>query len=196
MNRSTRESLYAMVCCALMTALSVVLGRFADIPITIAGVFALNLSFGLAPVILSGLIFGPSWGFLTGFLADFIGAIAFPKGAYMPLFSLTYALAGFTPALITMSADELRAWIRNPLIPTDAALNRACRSYWRMLVSVAISQTLFSVGLNSLIISTLYGAAFKTLLPARLAAQLALIPLFTLVCHYLCKLYRQQIRKR
>ena len=93
-----RKILLAMITSALLTAVSVVLGRFASIPVNLMGIFALNFGFGLAPVILSGLLFGPTWGFLTGFLADLIGALAFPKGAYVPLFSLTYALAGFTPA--------------------------------------------------------------------------------------------------
>lgn len=184
-----------MVSCAFLTALSVVLGRFASIPVTLLGVFALNFGFGLAPVILSGLLFGPSWGFLTGFLADLIGALAFPKGAYVPLFSLTYALAGFTPALLAMGFPGVRAWLRQPLFPTDAAQDVACRSYPRLLLAVAISQLLFSVGLNSLFIALLYGRSFWALLPTRLAAQVVLIPLFALLCRFLCRLYRRSFRK-
>ena len=184
-----------MITSALLTAVSVVLGRFASIPVNLMGIFALNFGFGLAPVILSGLLFGPTWGFLTGFLADLIGALAFPKGAYVPLFSLTYALAGFTPAALAAGLPGLKKWIRNPIMPTDAAMDTACGSYLRLLVCVGISQILFSVGLNSLFISMLYGRSFLALLPARLLAQVVLIPLFAFICRYLCRLYRRSFGK-
>ena len=183
-----------MITCALLTALSVILSRFASIPVNLMGIYALNFGFGLVPVILAGLLFGPTWGFLTGFLADLVGALAFPKGAYVPLFGLTYGLAGFTPAALAMGLPALKRWIRNPLIPTDAAMDTACGSYLRLLVCVGISQIVFSVGLNSLFIALLYGRSFWGLLPARLIAQIVLIPLFAFICRYLCRLYRNAFR--
>jgi len=187
---------YTMVVCALLTALSVVFSRFAGIPVHIAGVYALRLSFGLVPVIFAGIAFGPGWGFLTGFLADMVGALLFPSGAYMPLFSFTYGFAGFLPPVLCATREEFMRWLSHPihanLLPQDTSL----KSYPRLLFAIGISQLINSVLLNSLIISLLYGRAFMALLPARLLTQLILIPVFAVLCRVLYALYRRAVPYR
>jgi ECF transporter S component (folate family) len=64
MNQSS--SVRVTVFCGLFIALSVVLTRLASVTVPIAGFPSVRLGFGLAPVILAGVLFGPGAGFLVG----------------------------------------------------------------------------------------------------------------------------------
>lgn len=57
----------------LLTAVSIVLTRFFGVMLPIAGANALRLSFGEAPVMLAGVLFGPASGALAGVAADLVG---------------------------------------------------------------------------------------------------------------------------
>lgn len=85
---------------ALLVAISIILARFASIMIPIAGFNALRISFALVPIMLSGIMFGPFVGALTGALADVIGSLLFPMGAFHPGLTLTSALNGAIAGLM------------------------------------------------------------------------------------------------
>ena len=71
----------AMVTCALLTAVSVVLARFLiPTPNEVT-----RFSLEAVPIFLAGMLFGPLPGALTGFAADFIGCLFSPYG-YNPIF--------------------------------------------------------------------------------------------------------------
>ena len=71
----------AMVTCALLTAVSVVLARFLiPTPNEVT-----RFSLEAVPIFLAGMLFGPLPGALTGFAADFIGCLFSPFG-YNPNF--------------------------------------------------------------------------------------------------------------
>jgi len=73
----------------LLTAISIVLTRVFGFIIPIAGVGALRISFGEIPIMLSGILFGPVAGAVTGVAADLIGyAINSHGGAFFPGFTL------------------------------------------------------------------------------------------------------------
>ena len=57
----------------LLTAVSIVLTRVFGVMVPIAGVGALRLSFGEIPIMLTGVLFGPLPGALTGIAADVVG---------------------------------------------------------------------------------------------------------------------------
>ena len=66
----------AMVTCALLTAVSVVLARFLiPTPNEVT-----RFSLEAVPIFLAGMLFGPLPGALTGFAADFIGCLFSPYG--------------------------------------------------------------------------------------------------------------------
>ena len=57
----------------VLTAVSIVLTRFFGVIVPIAGANALRLSFGEAPIMLAGVLFGPAGGALAGVAADLVG---------------------------------------------------------------------------------------------------------------------------
>lgn len=87
----------SLVAASLLTAISIILTRVFSIMIPIAGIQGLRVGFGGIPIIMSGILFGPLVGALTGTTADLIGFIINPMGPYFPGFTLTAALSGFIP---------------------------------------------------------------------------------------------------
>ena len=152
MRFSTRK-LTAM---GLLIALEIVLSRFLSIN-------AWNIKIGLSflPVAAAGILLGPLEAGIVGALADFLGALLFPIGAYFPGFTLTAFLTGLVYGLFL----------------------RGGRSFWRVAAAVGINQGVLSLLLNTLWISLLYGSPYGPLLATRLvqcailtAVQAALIP--------------------
>lgn len=86
--RSTRTITYMSVFIALSVVINTM--RFGSI------------SFGGFPIIYSGLVLGPVNGFIVGGVSDVLAFIVRPSsGGYNILFTLTSALTGFIPAIIT-----------------------------------------------------------------------------------------------
>lgn len=86
--RSTRTITYMSVFIALSVVINTM--RFGSI------------SFGGFPIIYSGLVLGPVNGFIVGAVSDVLAFIVRPSsGGYNILFTLTSALTGFIPAIIT-----------------------------------------------------------------------------------------------
>ncbi len=87
---------------SMFIAMSVVLTRFASIRLAIGGVEGVRIGFGTFPIILGGMLFGPSWGGAIGALADVIGFSLSPGGPYFPHFTLTSALYGVIPGILAL----------------------------------------------------------------------------------------------
>ena len=142
---------------ALLTALEIVLSRFLSI-----SAWNTKIGFAFVPVALAAMLLGPVYAGIVGALADFVGAILFPVGAYFPGFTLTAFLMGACYGLFLYKKQ----------------------SFPRILGAVALHQLALSLLLNTLWISILYGSPFYPLLLSRLpqcailgAVQLVVIPL-------------------
>ena len=142
---------------ALLTALEIVLSRFLSI-----SAWNTKIGFAFVPVALAAMLLGPVYAGIVGALADFVGAILFPVGAYFPGFTLTAFLMGACYGLFLHKKQ----------------------SFLRILGAVALHQLALSLLLNTLWISILYGSPFYPLLLSRLpqcailgAVQLVVIPL-------------------
>ena len=138
----------AMVTCALLTAVSVVLARFLiPTPNEVT-----RFSLEAVPIFLAGMLFGPLPGALTGFAADFIGCLFSPFG-YNPIFCLP-------PILYGLWAGLLRRYVwRRPTV-------------WRVALAVFPAAALGSVLWQSMALALVYGGAarwpyFLTRLAAR-----------------------------
>lgn len=81
--------LKAMVTCAALIAAAIVLSRFLSI-----NAWNLKIGFTFVPVFIAAYLYGPIGGAVVGGIADFIGAILFPIGAYFPGFTLTCVITG------------------------------------------------------------------------------------------------------
>lgn len=92
-----------LVGASLLTGISIILTRVFSIMIPLAGLPALRFGFGAVPIIISGIIYGPIAGGLTGIVADLLGVMLNPQGgAFFPGFTLSAALRGVIPGLIYM----------------------------------------------------------------------------------------------
>ena len=112
----------AMVTCALLTAVSVVLARFLiPTPNEVT-----RFSLEAVPIFLAGMLFGPLPGALTGFAADFIGCLFSPYG-YNPIFCVP-------PILYGLCAGLFRPWLTRRCSPLRLAAARKPRTFspgWR-----------------------------------------------------------------
>lgn len=98
-NRFTTRKL---VMASFLTALSIVFTRFLFLMVPLGGLPALRLSFGESPIMLSGILFGPLIGGLTGLAADLVGVVINPQGAYFPGFTISSVLWGVIPGILAM----------------------------------------------------------------------------------------------
>lgn len=90
-----------MVKAAFLVAISVILTRFFAVMLPIAGIAGtLRFGFGMVPIILSGILFGPLVGGAVGLVADLIGVLVNPQGAFFIGFTLSSMLYGIIPALV------------------------------------------------------------------------------------------------
>ncbi len=163
----TRDQTRRLVLCALLTALGVVLGGFLSIPAMPLGVYSLKIGFGVLPVLLAGVLFGPAYGAMVGALTDFLQAMIAPKGAYVPFFTVIGALFGLIPGLFFARGQEPK--------------------FLRVLAAVATGQTIASVVLNSLLLIWLYALPWETFIP-RMINQAVMIPVYSLLVYGLVKL--------
>lgn len=112
---------------------------------------SLRVGLGTLPIMLSGMMFGPIVGGITGFVADIVGVLINPQGSFHPGFTLSSVLQGLLPGLVSMY-----------LMQDKKKTN---------FVSILLSIILVFVGvhliLNSIWISQLYGKAFWVLVPGR-----------------------------
>ncbi len=165
-----------LVLCALFVALGVVLGGLLNIPAMPFGVYSVKIGLGTLPVILSGVLFGPIYGGIVGGLTDFLQAMLFPKGAYLPWFTITGVLFGLIPGLFFIRR-------RKPTFP-------------RILLAVFAGQTIGSALLNSWLIYTTSTSiasdlTFPMFLVPRAINQAVMIPVYSVLVYYLVKALRR-----
>lgn len=104
------KTVRALVGCALLTALAVVLARF----LSFAPNETTRYSLETLPILLSGLLFGPAAGAMVGFASDFLGCLFSPYG-YNPLLCLP-------PLLLGLWAGLWRGRLRRDWLRTAVAL--------------------------------------------------------------------------
>lgn len=159
-----------IVACALLTALGVILGGFLNIPAMPFGMYSLKIGLGVLPVILSGVLYGPLYGGMVGGLTDFLQAMIFPKGAYMPWFTLVGILFGLIPGLFFIKKRPIR--------------------FGRLFCAIACGQLTASVLINTALLVWLYGTPWQVVF-ARLVNQAIMIPLYTVLIYWITGLLRK-----
>lgn len=131
----------AMVVLAVLVALDVVIARFLAFR-----QWNITFSFGFITLVVAARLYGWVGGAITGALGDFIGAIAFPTGAYFPGFTLTAAIRGGIYGICYKKSTH----------PVT------------VIIATVITQILCSVLLNTTWVALVYGSDFVTLLLTRL----------------------------
>ena len=85
-----------LVTLAMLMALSIVLGKFLNIPIG----DSIRISFENLPLILSGILFGPVAGMITAVCADLLGCLL--RGyAIIPLITVAAGVIGLLSGLMS-----------------------------------------------------------------------------------------------
>ena len=130
MQKSTKQNIEMLVVLALLTALDVIMGRFLSINSTF---FKLDTSF--IPMVIAAFFYGPIGGMAVAGLGDFIGALLFPFGPYMPHFTISAALTGVIFGFALKGKPQLM----------------------KVMLAVIPSQIICSLMLNSLFLELLYG---------------------------------------
>ncbi len=165
---SNSRMIKRLVICALLTALGVIFGGLLSIPaVPLGGSYSLKIGIGVLPVIISGVLYGPLYGGMVGGLTDLIQALLFPKGAYVPWFTIVGIGFGLIPGLFFIKRNK----------PT----------FCRLLIAITAGQLICSVGLNTWLLTALYALPWQ-LVYVRLVNQLIMIPLYTVLVYYIIRL--------
>ena len=155
---STKNKTQRLIVMAFLIAISVILTRFCSINTPI-----LRIGFGFMPCAFMGIMYGPVWAGIGYALADVLGMMIFPSGAYFPGFTLTAFLTGIVYGLFYYKREVS---IKSSILPN------------------AIVSFVLNLGLDTLWLMILMGQGFWALLPTRIVKcvvmfviQLVLIPL-------------------
>lgn len=163
------KNLTVLVSCALLIAIEIVLSRFLSLSTPIV-----RISFGFAPLALSGILFGPWYACAVGALSDFLGANLIPTGPYWPGFTVITALTGLTYGLLLHNKSK-EQWSRSTQVI-------------RVAIAVLFVNVVFSLGLNTLNLMLLLDKGFWALLPGRLTKTVVMIPVEFITINALCRL--------
>ncbi len=108
-SKKVRISTRSLATVSLLCAISIILARVFGLVVPIAGFPALKLNFAFLPLIMAGVLYGPSAGTLCGLVSDILGYMINPQGgAFFPGFTLSTALCGTIPGLLEMAIRRFR----------------------------------------------------------------------------------------
>ncbi|WP_186429923.1 folate family ECF transporter S component [Clostridium sp. BSD9I1] len=161
-----------MVFLGLFISLQVILTRFLGIEAPI-----IRVSFGFLPLALCGMLFGPLYGGICGAIADILGMLIFPKGAYFPGFTLSTALSGVVYGIF---------------------LYKRPKSMINIILAVLIITIFINLGLNTIWLSMITGKAVYAIIVPRIIKNLIEIPVkvpliymcWKAIGHYMDKSFR------
>lgn len=162
-------SIQSIVVMATLVAMEIVLSRMLSY-----SVWDMKIGFAFLPVVIAAIVLGPVRAAIVAALADFIGAILFPIGAYFPGFTLTAALVGVLYGLF-LHKDQ---------------------PFWKIVISVSIHQLILSLLLNTYWISVLYDSPFTALLVTRLLQCAVMIPVELLMIGLMVRTLGEFLRKK
>ena len=162
-------SIQSIVVMATLVAMEIVRSRMLSY-----SVWDMKIGFAFLPVVIAAIVLGPVRAAIVAALADFLGAILFPIGAYFPGFTLTAALVGVLYGLF-LHKDQ---------------------PFWKIVISVSIHQLILSLLLNTYWISVLYDSPFTALLVTRLLQCAVMIPVELLVIGLMVKTLGEFLRKK
>ena len=100
-NKSLFLNVRSMTFCAMLVALSVILGWMGRTYFTFGGgISAVRITFENLPVIASGFIFGPIVGGIVGIICDLVSCLVAPQPSINPFITLGTGLVGVASGLI------------------------------------------------------------------------------------------------
>lgn len=167
---NNRMKLQKLVLAAILTSLAVVLKIYLKIPVHVFGEFVKNINLSPAVVMYASIVLGPVYGGIVGGVADILGTLIAPAGAFNPLFTLTNALVGIIPALFFMKKKE---------------------GVLRQIISVVVTQLICSLAINTALLIILYGYEPMSTIWTRFVSTLIMTPIFAFVVTVLLRVTRK-----
>ena len=157
------HSVKTLVICAFFTALSIIFGKFLNIPIG----ETVRFSFENTPLFLSGIMFGPVISGIVAFVSDILGSIL--RGyAINPVITLGAVFTSVSGAFLFRIFKKLPVFLR-------------------LILSVGIAHILGSVLIKTVGLTAYSGTSFLMLLPMRLVNYSIMIIVDTLTLFFLLK---------
>lgn len=149
-----------IILAGLLLATTIILNRFLSIktPIVV-------ISFAFIPIMLSGMLLGPMWTMLIAGLADLIGALLFPFGAYFVGYTISSTLSGLIYGL----------FLQRKYNKTNKKL------LLNLIISSLIVLIICNGILNSVWIYITTKKAIAVILPTRLLKQTIMLPINVIV---------------
>ena len=166
----SRINTKTLVQTAILIAISIVLTRVGSIMI----LPTLRLGFGETPLMMSGLLFGPVIGGLSGLVADMVGFVINPQGPWHPGFTLSSMMWGVIAGLFAMYFRSKKE-------------KKEIFTLTRVAITVAVATLVISLGLNTLWLSRLYGKGFIALIPGRIITFFVSTPIQSYIITVLMK---------
>ena len=166
----TKLTTEVIVITGFMIALSVVLSKLVSINISF-----LRIGFGFLPIAVLGILYGPVIAAIGYGLADVIGALLFPTGAFFPGFTVSAVLTGliFGWVLYKNEVTIVRALIASALV--CLAVNLLINTYWLTII---------------------IGKGFTVLLASRAVKELVAIPVMAAVIVLTDKYVLKHVKNR
>lgn len=166
-----------LVTMALLVALDIVLSRFGSI-----NLWNTRIGFGFVPIVVAGMLLGPFKAAVTAAVADIIGALLVPTGAFFPPLTVTAVLRGILYGVMLKYVPEyLARTLEDP------------KKYQRAWIGVCAATTLFDqlafgLLLQSYWLSLLYGSPYTGMMASRIPQIAILIPVEFVVLVFLPRL--------
>ena len=148
---------HVIVTLGLLLAMEIILSRFFSIQTPF-----LKVSFSFVPLSMAAILYGPLPAAAMGALADFLGAVLFPVGAYFPGYTLTALLTGLVYGVFLY--------------------NRKI-TWWRVLSAVTVISLVLYLCLNTLWLYMTTEKAYLALLVPRIVKEAAMIPIQTVIIY-------------
>ena len=137
------KELRALIITAVFAAMSIVLGKFLQIPIG----DSFRISFENLPILMASLMFGPIYGGACGVVADLLGCVL--RGyAIIPLITVAAGLMGIIPGVLT------RFVFKKLSMPY-------------VITSGLISHVICSMTVKTIALHMAYGMDYSVLIPTR-----------------------------
>jgi len=140
-----------LVLTAMLIAIEIVLTRFLSIQTPI-----LRISFGFLPITVIAILYGPVYAGIGAAIADLIGVMLFPTGAFFPGFTLTAFLTGVTYGIFLYKRPKNLINICAAVLIVTMVLHLALDTWWVQLLT---------------------GKGYIALLPARIIKNFIMAPI-------------------
>ena len=158
---------------ALLLAAAIVINRFLSIKTSI-----LQISFTFVPLMLTAIILGPKESVIVATLADVIGALLFPFGAFFIGYTISALLTGLTYGLLLSRKDEFKVDKKFII---------------HLIIAALIVTIIINGGLNTLWITITTKKAVLATLPIRIVKQLIMAPIMIFSMLGLTKEFEKEI---